>query len=77
MSFTPYPSSNNTLILYMRGQGVADAAQITLDSAVGLYQDGLRAQAVTFDLADIERSKCCAGRRARCTAATRRAARST
>src|SRR5262245_5597048 len=32
MTFTPYPSSNNTLILYMRGQGVADAAQITLDS---------------------------------------------
>ena len=29
ISVTPYPSSNNTLILYMRGQGVADAAQIT------------------------------------------------
>lgn len=58
VSFTPYPSSSNTLIMYMRGQGVADAAQITLDSAVGLYQDGFyvsRAQAVTFDLADIER----------------------
>jgi iron complex outermembrane receptor protein len=58
MSFTPYPSSNNTLILYMRGQGASDAAQITLDSAVGLYQDGFylsRGQAVTFDLADIER----------------------
>jgi iron complex outermembrane receptor protein len=58
MSFTPYPSSNNTLILYMRGQGVSDAGQITLDSAVGLYQDGFylsRGQAVTFDLADIER----------------------
>lgn len=58
ISVTPYPSSNNTLILYMRGQGVADAAQITTDSAVGLYQDGFylsRAQVVTFDLADIER----------------------
>jgi iron complex outermembrane receptor protein len=58
MSFTPYPSSNNTLILYMRGQGASDAAQITLDSAVGLYQDGFyisRGQAVTFDLSDIER----------------------
>jgi iron complex outermembrane receptor protein len=58
MAFTPYPSSNNTLILYMRGQGASDAAQITLDSAVGLYQDGFylsRGQAVTFDLADIER----------------------
>jgi len=58
IAFTPYPSSSNTLILYMRGQGVADAGQITLDSAVGLYQDGFylsRAQMVTFDLADIER----------------------
>ena len=58
ISVTPYPSSNNTLILYMRGQGVADAAQITSDSAVGLYQDGFylsRAQVVTFDLADVER----------------------
>jgi iron complex outermembrane receptor protein len=58
IAFTPYPSSNNTLILYMRGQGASDAAQITLDSAVGLYQDGFylsRGQAVTFDLADVER----------------------
>jgi iron complex outermembrane receptor protein len=58
ISFTPYPSSSNTLILFMRGQGVADPGQITLDSAVGLYQDGFyipRGQMVTFDLADIER----------------------
>ena len=58
MSFTPYPSSNNTLILYMRGQGASDAAQITLDSAVGLYRTASTsraAQAVTFDLSDIER----------------------
>ncbi len=58
ISFTPYPSSSNTLILFIRGQGVADSGQITLDSAVGLYQDGFyipRGQMVTFDLADIER----------------------
>ncbi|MEZ5532743.1 MAG: TonB-dependent receptor [Steroidobacteraceae bacterium] len=58
ISFAPYPSSSNTLILFIRGQGVADSGQITLDSAVGLYQDGFyipRSQMVTFDLADIER----------------------
>ncbi len=58
LNFTPYPSSNNTLILYMRGQGVADANQITQDGSVGLYEDGFyisRPQAETFDLADVER----------------------
>src|SRR5690242_20140333 len=40
ISFTPYPSSTNLLILYMRGQGVSDAMQITSDSSVGLYNDG-------------------------------------
>jgi iron complex outermembrane receptor protein len=58
MSLTPYPSSTNTLILYMRGQGVADSMQITSDGSVALYQDGFyisRPQLSTFDLADIER----------------------
>src|SRR5579871_995568 len=58
INFTPYPSSSNTLILYMRGQGVADANQITQDGSVGLYEDGFyiaRPQAETFDLADVER----------------------
>src|SRR5580658_6532815 len=58
LNFTPYPSSSNTLILYMRGQGVADANQITQDASVGLYEDGFyiaRPQAETFDLADPER----------------------
>ncbi|MBV6416514.1 MAG: Vitamin B12 transporter BtuB [Steroidobacteraceae bacterium] len=58
IAVAPYPSSSNTLILFMRGQGVSDSGQITLDSAVGLYQDGFyipRGQMVTFDLADIER----------------------
>jgi len=58
VSFTPYPSSTNVLILYMRGQGVSDPMQITNDGSVGLYEDGFyisRPQASTFDLADIER----------------------
>ncbi len=58
VSFTPYPSSANTLIMYIRGQGVTDVGQITLDNAVGMYQDGFyisRPQLSAFDLADIER----------------------
>jgi iron complex outermembrane recepter protein len=58
LNFTPYPSSSNTLILYMRGQGVADPNQITQDGSVGLYEDGFyisRPQAETFDLADVDR----------------------
>lgn len=58
MSFTPYPATANTFTLYMRGSGVQDAGQITIDNAIGLYQDGFyisRGQMVTFDLADIER----------------------
>lgn len=58
MSFTPYPPTANTLTLYMRGSGVQDVGQITIDTAIGLYQDGFyisRGQMVTFDLADVER----------------------
>ena len=58
MSFTPYPPTSNTLTLYMRGTGVQDVGQITIDTAIGLYQDGFyisRGQMVTFDLADVER----------------------
>lgn len=58
ITFTPYPNSSNLLILYLRGQGVSDPAQITSDGSVGLYEDGFyisRPQASTFDLADIER----------------------
>ena len=59
LNFTPYPSSSNTLILYMRGQGgFADANQTTQDGSVGLYEDGFciaRPQAETFDLSDVER----------------------
>jgi iron complex outermembrane receptor protein len=58
MNFTPYPSSSDELILYMRGQGVADPQQITQDGSVGIYEDGFyisRPQIATFDLADVDR----------------------
>lgn len=57
LSETVYPSSN-MLILYMRGQGVADSMQITSDGSVGFYVDGhyiARPQGVLFDIADTER----------------------
>ena len=55
---TPYPSSTNTLTVFMRGQGAGDAGQITKDGGVGLYVDGFyipRLMATTFDVADIDR----------------------
>lgn len=58
MNFTPYPSSSNELIVYLRGQGVADPEQITQDGSVGVYEDGFyisRPQIATFDLADVNR----------------------
>lgn len=58
ITFTPYPTSSNTLMLFMRGQGVSDPGQITHDGSVGLYENGFyiaRPQASTFDLADLER----------------------
>jgi iron complex outermembrane receptor protein len=58
ITFSPYPTSTNTLIMFIRGQGVSDPAQITLDGSVGIYQDGFyisRPQGSTFDLADLER----------------------
>lgn len=58
ISFSPFPTSAGTLILYMRGQGQADPGQLVGDGAVGLYEDGFyigRPQASIFDLADVER----------------------
>ncbi len=55
-NFTPYPSSSNELILYMRGQGLADPGQITQDGSVGIYEDGFyisRSQIAAFDLGDV------------------------
>ncbi|WP_170304588.1 TonB-dependent receptor [Croceicoccus estronivorus] len=53
-----YPNSSDTVSLTMRGQGVADAGQITKDGGVGLYVDGFyisRPQAALLDLGDPER----------------------
>jgi iron complex outermembrane receptor protein len=61
---TPAMNSLTTLSLYMRGEGPAAPGQITLDGAVGLYQDGFyvsRLQANTFDLLDLERAEVLAG----------------
>lgn len=58
ITFSPYPTSNNLLIMFIRGQGIGDPAQITIDGSVGIYQDGFyisRPQGSTFDLADLER----------------------
>lgn len=53
-----YPNSSDTVSLNMRGQGTADAGQITKDGGVGLYIDGFyiaRPQAALFDIGDPER----------------------
>ena len=58
LTFAPYPSSSNALILFMRGQGANDVGQITKEGAVGMYIDGVymaRPQSSSMDLADIER----------------------
>ncbi len=58
LSLSSYPNSSDTLSLNMRGQGTADAGQITKDGGVGLYVDGFyiaRPQAALFDLGQPER----------------------
>ncbi|HSB96617.1 MAG TPA: TonB-dependent receptor, partial [Spongiibacteraceae bacterium] len=58
ISFSPFPSSSNTLILYMRGMGNSNPVLLTSESAVGMYGDGFiiaRPNAATLDLADVER----------------------
>lgn len=64
IAFTPALNSISTLSLYMRGEGPVAPGQITLDGAVGVYQDGFyisRLQANTFDLLDLERVEVLAG----------------
>ena len=64
VSFTRALNSLDTLSLYMRGEGPVAPGQITLDGAVGVYQDGFyipRLQANTFDLLDLERVEVLAG----------------
>jgi len=51
-------SSTGTLVVAMRGVGSDNPSGASSESAVGLYRDGFymaRGQAVSFDLADIER----------------------
>lgn len=55
LTVSVYPGSSDTVSLNMRGQGIADAGQITKDGGVGLYIDGFyiaRPQAALFDLGD-------------------------
>jgi iron complex outermembrane receptor protein len=64
ISFAPMLNSLTTLRMYMRGAGPVAPGQITLDGAVGLYQDGFyiaRLQANSFDLLDLERVAVLAG----------------
>ena len=61
---TPALNSLSTSSLYMRGEGPTYANQVTLDGAVGIYEDGFyiaRLQANTFDLLDLERVEVLAG----------------
>ena len=58
LNIAAYPNSSDTVSLTMRGQGAADAGQITKDGGVGLYVDGFyisRPQAALLDLGDPER----------------------
>jgi iron complex outermembrane receptor protein len=64
ISFAPTLNSLSTLRVYIRGAGPVAPGQITLDGAVGLYQDGFyiaRLQANTFDLLDLEHVDVLAG----------------
>ena len=64
ISSTPALNSLSTLSVYMRGAGPTAPSQITLDGAIGIYEDGFyisRLQANTFDLLDLERAEVLAG----------------
>ena len=64
LSSTPSLNSLSTLSLYMRGEGPAAPDDVTLDGAVGIYEDGFyvaRLQANTFDLLDLERVEVLSG----------------
>jgi iron complex outermembrane receptor protein len=57
MVIEPFPLSNTTLRITIRGVGVTDS-QVTQDPAVGIYIDGVylaRSVGLALDLADIER----------------------
>jgi iron complex outermembrane recepter protein len=64
ISWTRGLNSFDTLSLYLRGEGPTAPGQVTLDGAVGIYQDGFlvsRLQANTFDLLDLERVEVISG----------------
>jgi len=57
MVIEPFPLSNTTLRITIRGVGITDS-QVTQDPAVGIYLDGVylaRSVGLALDLADIER----------------------
>ncbi|NGY03790.1 TonB-dependent receptor [Solimonas terrae] len=57
ISIEPFPTSNSTLRLFIRGVGLADA-QVTQDPAVGVYLDGVyiaRSSGLALEVADLER----------------------
>jgi len=64
ISSTVSLNSLDTLSLTMRGEGPTAAGNITLDGAVGIYEDGFylaRLQGNTFDLLDLQRVEVLAG----------------
>ena len=58
LKIAPFPNNPATLIISMRGVGVANAGQITRDGGVGIYVDGVymgRAQGLGIDMVDLAR----------------------
>ena len=58
LTAAPYSTGVPTLFFFMRGMGANDPAQVTRDSAVGVYENGIynpRPQAIIFDLSDPDR----------------------
>jgi len=56
VTFTPFPQNKNSATTYIRGVGNADI-QVTKDSAVGMYLDGVylgRSAGLALDIADLE-----------------------
>ena len=76
---TPFSASSSVLSAYIRGIGANDFA-FNIDPGVGIYLDGVylaRTVGADQDISTSSGSRCFAGRRAPCSAATRSAARST
>ncbi len=58
LRIAPYAFDPSTAIIFMRGVGNTDAAQITKDAGVGIYLDGVslgRVQGLGAELVDLER----------------------